>query len=55
MSSTTITVNVLPSINNNIISASQTAVCQNTAPDPITALTLSGDQGLIHISGSRAG
>ena len=44
-SSSTITVNVLPPITNNIISASQTAVCGGTVPEPVTGESLSGGSG----------
>jgi hypothetical protein len=44
-SSATITVNVLLPISNNVLEAEQAAVCENTAPDPITGTTLSGGSG----------
>ncbi len=44
-SGSTITVNVLSPITNNEISAGQPAVCENTAPEPITGLSLSGGSG----------
>jgi len=44
-SAATIIVNVLPPITNNVISAGQAAVCENTAPEPIAGLVLSGGSG----------
>ena len=40
-----IKITVLPSIANNIISSGKSAVCYNTAPDPLTGGTLSGGAG----------
>ncbi|TFH48517.1 MAG: gliding motility-associated C-terminal domain-containing protein, partial [Bacteroidia bacterium] len=45
ISTSTITVDVLSSITNNVLSASQTVVCENSAPGPITGLTLGGGSG----------
>lgn len=44
-SNTTITVNVLPLISNNIVTAGQSSVCRNTVPEQVTGSPPAGGSG----------
>jgi hypothetical protein len=45
ISSSILTINVLPPISNNVITADQPAVCENTVPAPVTGSAVAGGSG----------